>query len=193
MVRQLTMKRHDTRLLPRRISQTDADADGRLFDPAIRRAHAEMGRGIRLEDFEALAAVRLVAKRMHDEFQGWTERHGLSESGFRVMMAIFHSPHRRLPLGAVAERLNVVPRTITDVVDVLERADLVRRVPDPADRRSVHAELTKAGVKRLAAIKRSAMSQQAALTRGFTRDQLAELRHLCMLLVKNLNDNPGGA
>ena len=108
-------------------------------------------------------------------------------------MAIFHSPERNLPLGALAESLNVVPRTITDVFDVLERAGLVRRVPDPSDRRSVHAELTDAGVERIAAIKKSAMSQQAALTQGLDRDQLIELRHLCLLLVKNLNDHFGGA
>jgi len=170
----------------------EPDEDGFLYDPAIRRALAEMGAGIPTEALEALTAIRLVAKRMHDQFETWTESHGLSESRFRVLVAIFHSPGRRLPLGALAGRLSVVPRTMTDVMDVLERDGLVRRVPDPDDRRSTLAELTESGLERITAIQRTAVAQQSALTNGLTGDQLVQLRHLCMLLVQNLNDQPGG-
>ena len=174
-------------------SNPEPDEDGYLHDPAIRRALAEMGRGIPTDALEALTAVRLAAKRVHDDFQSWTEGHGLSESRFQVLMAIYHSPDRRLPLGVLAERLSVVPRTITDVIDTLERDGLVRRVPDNEDRRSTQAELTEAGKERIGAIKRSAVTHQAALTKGLTNQQLVQLRHLCMLLVQNLNNQPGGA
>ncbi len=173
--------------------QTELGEDGCLFDPAVRRALAEMGQGVPTEALEALTAVRLAAKRLHDEFETWTEGHGLSESRFGVLMAVFYSPRRQLPLRALADRLNVVPRTITDVIDVLERDGLIRRVPDPDDRRSTRAVLTEAGADRIATIQRSAMAEQAALTRGLAADQLVQLRHLCLLLVKNLNNHPGGA
>ena len=167
--------------------------DGCLFDPAVRRALAEMGMGLPTEALEAVTAIRLVAKRLHDEFEAWTESQGLSESRFGVLMAVFHSPARQLPLRALAERLNVVPRTITDVVDVLERDGLVRRVADPDDRRSTRAELTEAGVARITAIQHSAIERQEALTEGLSHDQLAQLRHLCLLLVQNLNTLHGAA
>ena len=171
----------------------NTDEHGFLYDPAIRRALTEMGTGIPTEPLEAMTAVRLASKRMQDRFRTWTEGHGLSESRFQVLVAIYHSPERRLHLGALAERLNVVPRTITDVIDVLERDGLVRRVSDPEDRRSTHAQLTEAGEERISAIQRSAVTQQADLTRGLTAEQLVQLRHLCLLLVQNLNSQPGGA
>jgi DNA-binding MarR family transcriptional regulator len=173
--------------------QVQLDKDGCLFDPAIRRALAEMGKGVPTEALEALTAIRLVAKRLHDEFEAWTESHGLSVSGFGVLTAVFNSPGQRLPMRVLAERLNVVPRTITDVIDVLERDGLVQRVPDPADRRSTRAELTEAGVERITAIQQTAMARQASLTKGLAADQLVQLRHLCLLLVQNLNNHPGGA
>jgi DNA-binding MarR family transcriptional regulator len=86
-----------------------------------------------------------------------------------------------------------VPRTVTDVIDVLERDGLVTRVPDPTDRRSIHAQLTEGGLERLEAIKRDAVAQQTALFAGFTRDEIARLRHLCLLLVQRLNRSQGGS
>lgn len=51
----------------------------------------------------------------------------------------------RLPLGELAERLACVKSNVTQLVDRLEAEQWVRRAPDPADRRSIHAELTPQG------------------------------------------------
>ncbi len=48
-------------------------------------------------------------------------------------------------MAAIAERLSVVPRTVTDLVDGVEVAGLVARHPDPQDRRSTFVELTASG------------------------------------------------
>lgn len=45
-----------------------------------------------------------------------------------------------MPSGALAPELGVRPSAVTGVVDRLERAGYVRRVPDPADRRRVLVE-----------------------------------------------------
>ena len=76
---------------------------------------------------------------------------------------------------------------MTDVVDVLERDGLVKRVPDPEDRRSVLAVLTEEGLARVALIRKDAVANQALVAKGFTHEQLIQLRHLCLLLVRNLN------
>jgi DNA-binding MarR family transcriptional regulator len=36
----------------------------------------------------------------------------------------------------LAERLHIAPRSLTDVLDALEEAGLIRRSPDPLDRRA---------------------------------------------------------
>jgi DNA-binding MarR family transcriptional regulator len=92
-----------------------------------------------------------------------------------------------MPLGALAEAQNVAPRTMTGLIDNLERDGLVRRVPDSTDRRSVRARLTRAGLARLEAMHQDATERQAEGTGGLNSNQLAELRHLCLLLVRHLD------
>ncbi len=171
----------------------ERDSDDRLFDPVAREALTRMTGRAALEPIETLAALRLAANRTHAAMERWTESHGLSESRLRVLMTLYYSPNRSLPLGELAEILGVVPRTMTDVVDVLERDGLIRRAPDKSDRRSVHAQLTDVGRDRIETIRRDAVSQQTALFGSFKRDQLAEMRHLCLLLVQHLARTDGGS
>ena len=56
-----------------------------------------------------------------------------------------------VPLGELAEQCACVRSNITQLVDRLEAEKLVRRVDDPADRRSLRAEITPLGRKRQAA------------------------------------------
>ena len=50
-----------------------------------------------------------------------------------------------LRLNELAERLRIVPRSATEVVDALQAAGLVERRPDPLDRRAVLVGLTGRG------------------------------------------------
>jgi DNA-binding MarR family transcriptional regulator len=51
----------------------------------------------------------------------------------------------KLPLGKMGERLQVHPASVTNAIDRLESAGLVRRVPHPTDGRAVLAEITDSG------------------------------------------------
>jgi DNA-binding MarR family transcriptional regulator len=164
-----------------------------LFDPAVRARISQFGGRTDVEPLETLAALRLAAGRVHNAMERWTESHGLSESRLRVLMTLDQSPDHRRPLGELAEMLGVVPRTVTDIVDVLERDGLIHRTPAPHDRRSVHAQLTKAGREAVEAIRRDAVAEQTAIFSSFKRPQLAELRHLCLLLVRQLDRTKGGS
>src|ERR1700682_354072 len=158
----------------------------------MRRAVVEMGGGGAVEVLEALGALRLAAKQIHDSMDRFAERQGLSESRLRVLMRLYHSPSHQLQLGALAEVLNVTPRTMTDLIDVLERDGLVKRAADPVDRRAVLAVITGAGLSRIGAVHRDEVVSQAAVAKGFTSEQLVQLRHLCLLLVRNLSDEVDG-
>lgn len=54
-----------------------------------------------------------------------------------------------LPLTALSERCGCVKSNITQLVDRLEADGLVRRMPDPEDRRCIRAELTDLGRSRV--------------------------------------------
>jgi DNA-binding MarR family transcriptional regulator len=164
----------------------ETDRRGRLFDRSARETIGRFEGKVDTESLEALAALRLAATRVHASMERWTEGHGLSESRMHFLMSLYYAPGRRRALGEIAERLSVVPRTITDIADVLERDGLIRREPDATDRRSIHAVMTGKGAKLVESMRREAVARQTAVFAGFSKEQMAELRHLCLTLVKQL-------
>ena len=92
------------------------------------------------------------------------------------------------PLGDLAEDLDTTPRNITGLVDNLERDGLVCRVSDPEDRRSVQAQLTPAGIEKIDALWRASVEAQTVVTKRFTKDELKQLRHLCLKLVQLMKE-----
>ncbi|MEW2562544.1 MULTISPECIES: MarR family winged helix-turn-helix transcriptional regulator [Streptomyces] len=73
---------------------------------------------------------------------------GVTPAQSRLLRTLAHcdTPPRMADL---AERLEVVPRAVTSLVDALEDGGKVRRVPDPTNRRVIRIELTGDGVKTL--------------------------------------------
>lgn len=83
-----------------------------------------------------------------------------------------------LPLGRLAERLSCVRSNVTQLVDRLEADGLVRRSPDPGDRRSVLAVLTEEGRRSYEAGERARAEAEREAMRALTgaeREQLIAL------------------
>jgi DNA-binding MarR family transcriptional regulator len=168
------------------VAEFPRDAQGYLYDPRIRQLLTDTGRTPN-PGSEALAAVRILAKRMHITMERWADRHGLSEGRFQILIRLTHRQDGHLTMGELAEMLDVSPRTITGLVDNLERAGLVRRMDDPNDRRSVYAEITPEGRERVTALWREASVAQQVMTDGFTESELIQLRHLCLRLIQSMS------
>ena len=75
---------------------------------------------------------------------------GLTFARYEVLMLLSFSKRGALPITKIGERLMVHPTGVTKLIDKLEHQALVRREPNPADRRGTLARLTPAG-RRLAA------------------------------------------
>jgi DNA-binding MarR family transcriptional regulator len=89
--------------------------------------------------------------------------------------------HGTMRLSELSERLQIAPRTATEVVDALESRDLVRRRADPGDRRATLVEVTEHGADILAEI-RSARGTEAG--RIFGRLTPADRAELARILTK---------
>jgi DNA-binding MarR family transcriptional regulator len=63
-------------------------------------------------------------------------------SGPRLRLLLAVEEVGRLRMGDVAEDLGITARTVTTLVDALEREGLLARLPDPTDRRATLLELT---------------------------------------------------
>ena len=74
------------------------------------------------------------------------DEHGLSWGEWKVLGLLRHAgpPYRSSP-GYLAERAELSSGAMTNRLDRLEAAGLIRRLPDPTDRRGVQVELTEAG------------------------------------------------
>jgi len=81
-----------------------------------------------------------------------------------------------VPLGELAEQCACVRSNITQLVDRLEAEKLVRRVDDPADRRSLRAEITPLGRKRQAAGARKVQEVRRKLGKALGEIDAAALK-----------------
>jgi len=158
------------------------DGSGCLFDERIR---AFLGSGDGVSALEAIAAVRAAARYLHLMQERWADRQGLTDGRLQLLISLSRHREDGVSLGRLAELQGVTPRNITGLVDNLERAGLVERVPVSGDRRSIHARLTPAGRARVDSVLQPALKLQFRLTRGFTDDELVQLRHLSLKLLAN--------
>lgn len=122
--------------------------------------------------FRLMHAAQLVNERLE---QGMAEV-GLSWAKFSVLEALA-SAGTPIPFTVLAHRLHCVRSNITQLVDRLETEGLVRRTDDPADRRSVLAELTAEGRQRHAEGRKVvAAAQREVASRATAADRAAIAR-----------------
>src|SRR5260370_32108465 len=163
------------------VHEMGRDEAGRLYSVRMRELMKPLG--VDTSAVEALAALRIAGKSLRMMQQRWAETHDLSEGRMGVMFRLFRVGDCHL--GDLADELDSTPRNITGLVDHLERDGLVEAVPDPQDRRSVRANLTEAGRVRIESIWKEGIENQHHLAEGFSKEDLAQLRHLCPQLVEH--------
>lgn len=73
------------------------------------------------------------------------EADGLPIQWFEVLMRLLRTPDHRLPMNRLAAEIDMTSGGYTKLVDRLEAADLVERVPAVDDRRVIYTSLTDAG------------------------------------------------
>jgi DNA-binding MarR family transcriptional regulator len=93
---------------------------------------------------------------------------------YEALMLLHFSRRGSLPLGKIGERLQVHRTSVTNTIDGLERAGLVRRVPHESDRRAVLAQITPRG-QRTAEAATEELNEAGFATEPLSDDQLATL------------------
>ena len=93
----------------------------------------------------AVTSLMRVQQLVIGQLDALLKPHGLTFARYEALVLLVFSSRGSLPLGKMGERLQVHPTSVTSIVQRLEAAGLVRRVPDAADRRVVLAEITDEG------------------------------------------------
>lgn len=118
-----------------------------------------------------------LSRRLHRSQRQLLEPLGITPAQSRLLrsLAQCEEPPRMADL---AQRLDVVPRAVTTLVDALEARELVRRVPDPHNRRVIRIELREAGGEALRALRRARRAAAADLLAPLDDGQRAALTGL---------------
>ncbi|MGK5638428.1 MarR family winged helix-turn-helix transcriptional regulator [Streptomyces sp. URMC 126] len=161
------------------------DPDGTLYDPGTRALMADFMATDATLRLEAAAAARAAHKAVERLRSQGSEGRGLSAGCVDVLLRLRAAGAAGTNLGDLARSAGMTPRNATGLVDTLEREGLVRRDPDPDDRRSVLARITPAGLEWLDAFREPTRRAMGALFHGFTDTELRQFRDLCLRLVRN--------
>ncbi|GAA2250485.1 hypothetical protein GCM10010145_17410 [Streptomyces ruber] len=125
-------------------------------------------------DADGLLAEQLLrlTRRVHRIQKRHLERCGLgitpAQSRLLRTLAHYGAPPRMADL---AERLEVVPRAVTTLVDGLEASGRVRRVPDPTNRRVIRIEVTDEGRAVLRELRRARRTAAEEILAPLTDEQ----------------------
>jgi DNA-binding MarR family transcriptional regulator len=103
------------------------------------------------EDPEVYASMRAVTSIMRAHqiliagLDAMLRPYGITFSRYEALVLLSHAHDGALPLSKLGERLQVHATSVTNVVDRLEAAGLVRREPNPRDGRGTLAVITPEG------------------------------------------------
>jgi DNA-binding MarR family transcriptional regulator len=101
---------------------------------------------------ESLAdAFGAVARQLREKSAETLAPWDITPAHLRALRTL--ARHGTMRLSELSERLEIAPRTATEVVDALQAQDLVRRRADPSDRRATLVEVTEHGAAVLAEIR----------------------------------------
>ena len=113
---------------------------------------------------------REVRARLRERFDTTLPR-------FDLMSQLWRYPEG-LKMNELSRHLMVTGGNVTGIVDPLEQAGLVERMPEPADRRAYRVRLTRAGRKAFAEMARIHEEWIVELLAGFSRKEHAEIYKL---------------
>jgi DNA-binding MarR family transcriptional regulator len=131
-------------------------------------------------------------KRMMEETLA---EYDLTWGEWKLLGLLLHqgAPHRLSP-GKLAEDLELSSGAMTNRLDQLEQAGLIRRLPDPKDRRSVQVELTPAGEQAYRQPTATAATKEALIASALNlreREQLNGYLRRLMIAFEERHPNFG--
>jgi DNA-binding MarR family transcriptional regulator len=127
--------------------------------------------------------ARLFAKALYRRIG----LHGVGRGQFPVLLVLWEQ--EGATQAELAERLAVEQPTMAGTLKRMERDGLIRRVPDPADRRQARIRLTSRGRQLEEALTASARETNAVAMEGLSAADGARLMSLVGRMVANLEQD----
>jgi DNA-binding MarR family transcriptional regulator len=128
-------------------------------------------------------AARLFTEALTD--------HGLNHGEYRLLLRLAtRTDDRKMSAGRLSTMLMLSSGAMTNRLDRMESAGLVRRVPDPNDRRGVLVEMTDKGEEVLDEAVLASAKEDAGMVSGLNAKEKKELNQLLRKVLENLESRP---
>ncbi|MCD2196973.1 MarR family transcriptional regulator [Actinomycetospora endophytica] len=154
-----------------------ATSDPLPFDPIERAAQIWSRRIGESAPMAAVTGVFRVQQILQQAVDAALRPHELTFARYEALVLLRFSKTGALPMSLMGQRLQLHPTSITNIVDRLEGAELVRRQPHPTDKRTTLVEITEAGRRRGEEATGSVMEIGFGLV-GLSEDEVTSLTAL---------------
>lgn len=148
--------------------------------------------GLNMDMYQVTARISRIALHIARHQEEVFGRVGLNRGEIGVLSALRTAgPSQRLSPTRLFKGLMLSSAGITSRLDGLESRGLVKRTPDPTDRRAVQVELTDAGRKLLDEAVAANTKSEAELLGGLTAAETATLGKLLRKMLAGLEPGSG--
>src|SRR5580698_4590135 len=190
--RPLDVKRYALVMAQRAASGTQDDSDAEILEVPVLRDEVDdlvaawraQRPDLDVEPLQVLSRISRLARHLDIARRGAFADHGLESWEFDVLSALRRQgPPFQLTPGALLRATLVTSGTMTNRINRLAAADLVRREPDPSDRRGVLVTLTGQGEIVVDAALADLLHSERMLLAGLGRRERRQLADLMRTLL----------
>ncbi|HSC91261.1 MAG TPA: MarR family transcriptional regulator [Gaiellaceae bacterium] len=176
------MKNHD-------IVKTDEEERDHVDRFIDEHADALVGIDIRVEGI--VDRIGGIQRRLKHALEETLEEFDLSFGEWRVLTSLRWADQHRQSPGDLARTHELSSGAMTNRLDRLERAGLVRRLPDPDDRRGVQVELTEEGLRTWQQSVVAQAQKEAIVAAALTPEEMDQLNALLRRVMIELERREG--
>jgi len=172
-------------------ANSDVDASSAANDPVTEHVRWAVANWPQIDpEVEGIVVrVEKIHRHFQDAFRASLGDAGLTKEEWKVLMALHDSVRSH---GWLCQDLDVSTGAMTNRLDKLERRGLIRRAPDPQDRRGVLLKLTKTGQSQLEEYIEAGGKRERELADELTVAEKQELNGLLSKLLASLQTKNAG-
>lgn len=97
--------------------------------------------------------------------------------------------HEKLPISEIGKLTSLAKTTLTSMLDRMEEADLVKRLPDAEDRRQILISITEKAKQYKETYDNISEKMNEIFYEGFNADEVLMLERLLARIISNLESN----
>lgn len=133
-----------------------------------------------------ISQIKQIQARIFDQLLRKEGIDGFSGAQGRILYVLWSEDN--LPITELAKRTGLAKPTLTSMLDRLEKSGVLRRVPDPNDRRQIRIKLTDAAWA--LSSKYDLVSDQMVdiFYKGFTEDEIIAFENTLTRIIDNLTE-----